>query len=400
MSPAAPHPGHRPGTPGYRRLNVAMLMAGVAAFGMLYSTQPLLPRIGEAFDVSPAAAALTVSAATGALAVAVVVATSVAARLGRARVMRATMLAAVVVQLLSTTMPTFGGLLALRVLLGLLLAGVVGVAMGHVGAEVHPDGLGRAMGLYVAGNSLGGVGGRLVTAAVADLGSWRVADAALGVCALAATIAFVVLLPPSVHGEDETGPRPHPGVRAWLRPQVLALVAVPFLLMGGFVAVYNYLTYRLVEQPFELPSAVVGLVFLAYLAGTVSSALAGAAADRFGRPRTMALSLVVMAGGLALTLPDHLAPVVAGLVLLTAGFFAAHAVASGWMPLVAGTLGGRASGAYVTSYYAGSSVLGAVVGLAWSDGGWPAVAAAVGATVLATAVCVVVVRASGERPAA
>lgn len=391
MSQAATHPGHHPGSPGYRRLNVAMLMAGVAAFGMLYSTQPLLPGIGAAFDVSPAAAALTVSGATGALALAVVLATGVAARLGRARVMKVSMVAAVVVQLVSTTMPTFGGLLALRVLLGLLLAGVVGVAMAHVGAEVHPDGMGRAMGLYVAGNSLGGVGGRLVTAAVADLGSWRVGDAALGVCALAATVAFVVLLPPSVHGEDETAPRPRPGARAWLRPQVLALAAVPFLLMGGFVAVYNYLTYRLVEPPFELPGAVVGLVFLAYLAGTLSSALAGGAADRFGRPRTMAVSLVVMAAGLALTLPDHLAAVVAGLVALTAGFFAAHAVASGWMPLVAGPLGGRASGAYVTGYYAGSSILGALVGLAWSAGGWPATAAAVGATIVATAVCVVVV---------
>ncbi len=391
MSHAESHPGHVPGSSGYRRLNVAMLMAGVAAFGMLYSTQPLLPRIGAAFDVSPAAAALTVSAATGALAVAVVLATSVAARLGRARVMRSTMLAAVVVQLLSTVMPTFGTLLTMRVLLGLLLAGVVGVAMGHVGAEVHPAGVGRAMGLYVAGNSLGGVGGRLVTAAVADLGSWRVADAALGACALAATVAFLVLLPPSVHGADETVRRPHPGVRAWLRAPVLALVGVPFFLMGGFVAVYNYLTYRLGEPPFELPSAVVGLVFLAYLAGTASSALAGAAADRFGRPGAMAVSLGVMALGLALTLPDALAFVVLGLVLLTAGFFAAHAVASGWMPVVAGPLGTRASGAYVTAYYAGSSVVGALTGLAWSAGGWPATAAAVGATIVAAALCAAVV---------
>ena len=36
-----------------RRLNVAMLFAALAAFGLLYSTQALLPAIGADFEVSP-----------------------------------------------------------------------------------------------------------------------------------------------------------------------------------------------------------------------------------------------------------------------------------------------------------------------------------------------------------
>ena len=67
-------------------------------------------------------------------------------------------------------------------------------------------------------------------------------------------------------------------------PGVWALVAIPFLLMGGFVAVYNYLGYRLLAEPFSLPLAVAGLVFLAYLGGSVSSAVAGRLADSSGVP--------------------------------------------------------------------------------------------------------------------
>lgn len=39
---------HLPGSPGFRRLNAAMGAAGLAAFGMLYATQPLLPELGAA----------------------------------------------------------------------------------------------------------------------------------------------------------------------------------------------------------------------------------------------------------------------------------------------------------------------------------------------------------------
>jgi len=369
---------HRPGAPGYRRLNAAMGLAGLAAFGILYATQPLLPQLSGEFGVGPTRASLSVSAATGALALFVLPATAVAARVGRVRSIGIGLLVATVLTALSAVAPTYAVLLALRLLAGVALAGVVAVAMGHVAAEVHPRGLGAAMGLYVAGNSLGGVGGRVITSTVVDLAGWRWAVAVLAACALAATVGFWRLVPPAV-----SSPRPRPPAesRGALRrlladPAVAALVAVPFLLMGAFVATYNYLTYRLAGAPFGLPSAVLGLVFLAYLAGTVSSAVAGRLADRLGRPRVLVGSTLLMGAGVVLTLPDRLPLVVAGLVVLTVGFFGAHATASGWAPVVGARRAGLTSATYVCAYYAGSSVFGALVGLAWHAGGWGATAAA------------------------
>ena len=46
--------------------------------------------------------------------------------------------------------------------------------------------------------------------------------------------------------------------------------------MGGFVAVYNYLGFRLSGEPFSLPATLISLIFLAYLSGTVTSRWAGA----------------------------------------------------------------------------------------------------------------------------
>jgi YNFM family putative membrane transporter len=397
-----PHPLearlHRPGTPGYRRFNLAMMLAGLGAFGILYAAQPLLPQISDEFGVSPTRAALTVSASTGALALCVLPAAALAVRWGRVRTMRTGLLLAVLLTLLAAAAPTFGSLVLLRALAGAVLAGVVAVAMGHVGSEMHPSGLGSAMGLYVAGNSLGGVGGRLITAAVADATSWRWGVGLLAAAALVVTIAFWRLLPEPV-ALDEEDPREDASVgRLRSTPGVWALVAIPFLLMGGFVAVYNYLGYRLLAEPFSLPLAVAGLVFLAYLAGSVSSAVAGRLADAVGRPRVLVAAVLVMGAGLALTLPDQLVLVVVGLVVFTTGFFAAHAVASGWMPVVAAPHRTRGSALYVCGYYAGSSVFGALLGLAWTDAGWTGVAAGVGVLVaLALVATAAVVRATTRR---
>ncbi len=128
--------------------------------------------------------------------------------------------------------------------------------------------------------------------------------------------------------------------------------------MGGFVAVFNYLGFRLEAPPFLIPASLASLVFIAYLSGTWSSRRSGMLVARFARLPVLLGSIGVMLAGLLVTLVDWLPSVVFGMLLFTAGFFAAHAVASGWIPLVA--VGGRAQAAslYNLAYYGGSSLFG------------------------------------------
>lgn len=369
-----------------RRLEVAMLGAGVAGFGLMYCTQALLPAIGDAFGVVPAAAALTVALTTGSLALGVVPVSSLAESFGRARVMRVALVAACLLTAAGALASAFWVELVVRALVGVALAGVVAVAMGHLGDEVPHRIVGTAMGLYVSGNTLGGVAGRVVPAAVHAVGSWRLAVLVMAGVGAVATVVFVVLLPPP--RRFRAAPFE---VRGHLRavgdhlrePGIRRLCLTALLLMGGFVATYNYLTYRLQQAPFDLPASVGGLVFLAYLAGTVTSTLAGRLADRHGRRVVLLTSIVVMGTGLALTVPDVLWCVVAGLVVFTGGFFGAHSTASGWVARRATSRRAQASALYLMAYYAGSSIGGALVGFAWSAGGWGLTAGVVGALLLA-----------------
>src|SRR6478735_3150871 len=192
---AATAGGLTSGSPELRRLNLAMVFAALAAFGMLYSTQALLPAIGTDFGVGPTAASLTVSAATGALALAILPLSAVAESVGRVHVMRAGLLVACLFTFVAAAAPWFWALVLARGLVGVALAAVVAVAVAHLGDEVHPAELGTAIGVYVAGNTLGGISGRLIPGLVEESSSWRAAVALLGAVALVAALTFTRLLP-------------------------------------------------------------------------------------------------------------------------------------------------------------------------------------------------------------
>ncbi|MBF6467168.1 MFS transporter [Nocardia beijingensis] len=356
-----------------RRITIALFAAGLTTFASMYSAQALLPSLSAAFGAMPARAALAVSLTTGFLALAIIPVSALSSRIGRTRVMIGSAVAAAAIGLLLPLSPSLDLLLAGRALQGIALAGVPAVAMAYLAEEIGADGLGAAMGIYVAGTTIGGLAGRLIPAFTLDLASWRWAQAAVSLAAVACTVWFVRRLPPS----RGFVPRPA-GFRtvvgdlgSQMRHRgLLALFGLAFVLMGGFVSMYNYLGYRLTSAPFGLPEAQAGLVFVLYLAGTAASAAAGRSTDRLGRPGVLAMSLVVMTIGLMTTIPDHIGTVVLGVLLFTAGFFGAHTAASAWVGAMAQGDRGAASSLYLFAYYLGSALVGGAAGIPYVRTGW------------------------------
>lgn len=82
---------------------------------------------------------------------------------------------------------------------GFALAGVPAVAMAYLAEEVDRGSLGRAMGLFIAGNSIGGLTGRIAADALADHGGWRVALAGVGALSVTCAVVFALILPRSSH---------------------------------------------------------------------------------------------------------------------------------------------------------------------------------------------------------
>ncbi|AQU66858.1 MFS transporter [Streptomyces niveus] len=377
-SVASPPESLSPGRPGYRRMSLGLFAAGVAAFALLYSTQALLPAISADFGATAGQASWTVSAATGALALFVLPLSALSERFGRRTLMTVSLTVAVVVGLLVPFAPNLEWLIALRAVQGAALAGLPASAMAYLAEEVRPKALVGAIGLFVAGNSIGGMSGRIVAGWVSQLWGWRAGLAAIGLIALVCVVAFRVLLPKARHFTPGTlNPRALARTvgRHLADPLLRRLYAIGALFMTVFGAVYTAIGFRLVEAPFNLPQGVIGSIFLVYLVGTLSSAAAGKLVARLGRRGALYLAVGTTTAGLLLSLTDSLVAVLLGLVLITAGFFAGHAVASSAVSRTAKTGRAQASALYQSAYYVGSSVGGTLGAVAFHTGGWTATVA-------------------------
>ncbi|MEU7475708.1 MFS transporter [Lentzea sp. NPDC042327] len=348
------------------RLTASIAASGLASFALLYAPQPLLPLIADEYGLGPGGASLAISASTLALALVVVPVAALSERIGRRPVIVASVLLAGLVGLALPFAPNYDVFLVLRVLQGAAVAGVPAAAMAYLADELDGGGLGAAMGAMIAGNSAGGMLGRLASGLTADWLGWRGSLLAAGVFGLVAAAVVVFFLPPA-----RTRPKRAPrALKAALRdPVLLSLYAVSVLLVGSFISFYNVVGFQLGG-----PTWLESLVFLFYGVGSVASAFAGRFSDRFGRGRV----LLACIGVLALGALASLVWVPLGLAVVTGGFFAAHATASAWVGARAPEHArGQASGLYLLGFYVGSSVGGTAGSTAFGEWGWGGLVAVV-----------------------
>jgi len=361
------------GSKVYWRTISSLFLGSFVTFAILYSTQPLIPVFSEQFQISPATASLSISFTTGLLAVFMLFASWASDAVGRKLIMVVSLLLAAVLEIMAVLSDNFSVLLAIRALQGIVLAGFPAIAMVYVAEEFDPGIAGLVMGIYISGNSIGGMTGRMVIGALTDWFSWQIAIAFIGLVSLAAAIWFWFNLPNSRHFSPQrreiTGMVP----ALWKnvkQPLLLVLYLIGFLIMGGFVTLYNYISYPLMAPPYNLSHTVVGFIFVVYLVGTFSSTWMGKLADDVGRHKVLCLATCIMLAGCLITLNMNLYLKIAGVAVFTFGFFGSHSVASSWVGQCAHQDKAQASSLYLLFYYCGASVIGAWGGRFLSSYGW------------------------------
>lgn len=366
------------GTRAFHKTNWALFLAGFITFANLYITQPLLPTFADVFHVSPAMASLSLSVTTFALAVSLIIVSSLSEAWGRKSLMTISIFAASILTLALAFSPNFETIIILRVFQGIVFAGLPAIAMAYLGEEMEPASLGVAMGLYISGNSVGGLSGRVIIGTITDHYNWHIGMIVLGGISLLVSVLFVWMLPSSKHFSAR--PLQLKALAKTLYqhmkdPSMLCLYGIGFVLMGSFVTLYNYIGFKLMAPPYNLSATIVGWIFVIYLVGTFSSAWFGSLADRYGRQRMLLLAIAIMLAGAIVTLNGLLTLKIIGITVFTFGFFAAHSIASGWVSKRASHDKAQASSLYLFFYYFGSSVGGTVGGVFWMKYGWVGVIA-------------------------
>ncbi|MGM9951639.1 MAG: MFS transporter [Lysinibacillus sp.] len=393
------------GTKDFTKANLALFAAGLCTFANLYITQPLLPVFSDEFGISPATASLSLSVATVTLAFSLILFGSLSEAWGRKNIMTFSIIASSVLTLILAFSPTFESLLILRAVQGFVLAGVPAIAMAYLGEEMDPASLGAAMGLYISGNSVGGLIGRIFMGTMTDLFTWRIGITLLGILSILISLYFIWALPSSKNFKAR--PLNFSGLtKSLLRhckdPGLISLFGIAFVLMGSFVTLFNYISYKLLDEPYSLSASIVGWIFIVYLVGTFSSAWFGSLSDRFGRQRVLFAGILIMFCGALLTIPESLVIKIIGITIFTFGFFGAHSIASGGVSFRAKKDKAQASSLYLFAYYFGSSVGGTTGGVFWHYYGWNGIVAFISIMLLmalALALCYTLISSKESRKA-
>lgn len=359
------------------RATLALCLGSFLVFINLYAPQPLLPELRVAFGISTLVAGLVMSVATLSLAAALLVFGPLSDAIGRRGIMRLTLLLAGLLSLGLAFAPNFETLLVLRAVQGFVLGGLPAVAIAWMGEEFERPALLSAVGLYIAGNTLGGIGGRVIGGAVAEVAGISASFLVVGTMTLFGVALFWRLLPAS----RAFTPRRFSIVAALsdLSGHLRNPLLLGAYLLGGlnfliFINQYSYITFRLAEAPYGLGARFLGMIFLTYLGGTLGSMLSGRLAGSLSQPACMMAGILILMAGTAVTLSDSLPLIIVGLTTNAFGFFLAHSMASSWVGKHALRARGSASALYLVFYYAGASLGGFWLEPFWQAGAWMGVA--------------------------
>ena len=380
---------------------ITLFLAPAFVFANMYTTQAILPTLGQDFHVSAPTAGLTISVLVLSVAIGSLFYGPLSDIVGRKPVMVWASFLVAVPTLLCGFAPNFATLVVLRAIQGLLMPGLTSVAIPYVNEQFEGRGRGLAMGIYTSGLVLGGLFARVVSASLTGVYNWHIALLAFVLPTLIAALFMWIFLP-----EQYNKKLPTENLSAVIQDEVKTSFLQQTLrdmkmhlhnrrldgafIIGlcsffGFVGVFTYLPYYLTGPQFHLPPIDLSLVYLLWLTG-IGAPVVGTIAGRIGSRRMLAYSICCAITGLLITLIPVLPVTLGGLSLLTLGMFSIQPAANLYLGELSTKARGTAASMYLSLYYLGGSIGAFAPGFAFLQAGWTGVVLlCIGAMLLALA---------------
>jgi YNFM family putative membrane transporter len=347
----------------------AILFTTILALSALYVPQPLLPVLTAEFGVARETAALLTTIAFIPLCLAPLFYGALLETVSARRMLRMAVLLLAVTEALMFVVEPFAGLMALRLIQGLLIPAMLTSLMTYVSQVTEKTDMARAMAWYIAATILGGFAGRAFSGLIASLMHWRFSFLFLG---FGLFIAWLWLGRIAEAGSVKISrPKLKAAGSVLADPLVRTTYAMVFCFFLVFAAVMNFLPFRLTELSTKADEFRIGLAYSGYLMGIVVSLNAVRIHQRFGgAERVMVCSLVLFILAMLIMIVPQVATLVGGMFLLCGASFLTHATATGYLNRHVSQHKGAVNGLYVAFYYGGGAIGSFLPGYVYRGFGW------------------------------
>lgn len=351
------------------RLQFSVFLLVAAAFTNIYITQPVLPVLQTEFSTDATLASYSVAAVILGIALANLPFGALSDRYAIRPIILVGSLVVAVFGLVCALTENLWLLIASRFFQGLFIPALTTCLASYLARTLSTERLSIVMGTYVSATVIGGLGGRLLGGWIHPPLHWRYAFVSAAVFILVAGIfALMTISKLDAQRSHVNKPIQYRGIiRRW------DLLRIFLVASGGFFvfsSIFNYLSFRLEAEPFNLATEEITLFYMSYVIGIFMAPVAGQLSNRFGSGATMIVSTLVLFVSVALSLVPSLVSVIIALLGICAGFFGLHAAAIGALNHRIKIGQGRANALYVLFYYVGGWLGISVCGLVYEQADW------------------------------
>ncbi len=347
-------------------------LAILLTFCVIYSPQPILPKLMADFAVGPAVVGTLMTVTMIPLALAPVAYGYILQRVQPMTLLRVSLSVVGLGCFLFSVSGSFEQLLGVRLLQGIFIPAVMTSITTYIALSGASSGLRNRMAFYIACTIVGGFLGRFLSGLYTQWFDWAGFYSLLGAGLL--FNAWLLRRAPLQQVEFSSQNTRLSGLQLVLQVvDVRRVLFSTFCLFFVFVALLNYLPYRLHELHKGYSSALTGAMYSSYLVGVVASLKApGWATWLGGSKRLWSLSYLVLLGVLGSLFKLQGWGLFLALCVLCGAMFSIHAIASSQINLYCRGQSPLVNALYVAFYYGGGALGSYVPGLLYERWGWEA----------------------------
>ncbi len=231
-------------------ISVCVFLSGFSCFAQLYYFQPLLPDLAKEFSLTASHSSLAISFSTLGMVIGLFTAMFIADRIPRKQLISWALLSSSIFSVISSFSTSFFFLVLLSAAKGFLLSGATSVSLAYISEEVLPQNKGKITGLYIAGNALGGMAGRVISSYISEEYSWRIASVSIGILCAFFALLFLFFSPMStkfIPKKENFKSLITENIKFITVKELVPFYIIGSLMLGIFVSLYNYLGFYLLK---------------------------------------------------------------------------------------------------------------------------------------------------------
>ncbi|MFW6324697.1 MAG: MFS transporter [Desulfovibrionales bacterium] len=370
-----------------RKDQAIITVVTILTISALYTPQPVLPLLQDAFHLTRPTAALLVSVSLLPLGFAPLVYGLLLSKVPPRKMLQTSVSLLAISEAAIALADTFGWILSIRLVQGFLISASLTALMTTISGAASSRTIGRNMALYISSTIIGGFTGRFASGVIASFWGWR---ASFWVMFFALAGAALLLF------SFSTGKKPeqYQPMRFSLlkevvsRPLFLRVYVSVFCLFFVFASLLNFLPFRLNELTPGAPAIRSAFLYLGYLTGLIASLASTRSAGRIGgESKAIFLGFCVYLISLGVFFLPREEILYPAMFLFCGSMFFIHSLAPGLLNTRERRHKGVVNGLYIAFYYLGGSLGSYIPGFVYRAWGWSAFLFCL-AAVLATAVLV------------